>query len=75
MCNCESQFIDLRVLTNPITVTLGDGHTLRAVGRGKVVLRMHLPDGKTPERTLHNVLFVPGLAFNLLIMTYAREKR
>ena len=74
MCNCESQFIDLGVLTNPITVTLGDRHTLRAVGRGKVVLRMHLPNGKMPELTLYDVLFVPGLAFNLLSVT-ATAKR
>ena len=74
MCNSESQFVSLQVLSKPLTVTLGDGHTLQAAGRGNVVLRMRLPHGKTRECTLHDVLFVPDLAYNLLSVTSAAKK-
>ena len=40
MCNNPDQFSSLQALCSPLTVTLGDGHTLQAVGRGNVSLRM-----------------------------------
>ena len=74
MCNSASQFANLQTLTDSLTVTLGDGHTLQATGRGDVILQMKLPHAKSQECTLHNVLFVPGLAYNLLSVTSAAKK-
>ena len=74
MCNQESLFVNLKVIHNPLNVTLGDGHTLQASGHGNVVLRLKLLDGKTKERTLHDVLYVPELAFNLLSVTSAAKR-
>ena len=51
MCNQENLFVNLKVIHNPLNVTLGDGHTLQASGRGNVVLRLTLLDGKTKEHT------------------------
>jgi len=74
MCNSEVMFSDLRALHSPLSVTLGDGRNLQAVGRGNVVLVMNLPQGKTESCTLHDVLLVPDLAYNLLSVTSASKK-
>ena len=69
MCNKQSMFSDLRALSPPLSVTLGDGRDLKATGRGRVVLTMKLPDGSSKTCTLHDVLLVPDLAYNLLSIT------
>ena len=74
MCNKESMFRNLQALTTPLNVTLGDGRKLKAVGRGNVVLTMNLPQGKVKSRTLHDVLFVPDPAYNLLSITSTSKK-
>ena len=66
MCNQQSMFSDLQALSSPLSVTLGDGRDLKATARGNVVLTMKLPQGKTKTCTLHDVLLVPDLAYNLL---------
>ena len=43
MCNSTSQFANLQTLTDSLTVTLGDGHTLQATGCGDMILQMKLP--------------------------------
>ena len=45
---------------------LGDGRALTAVGRGEVVLDTLLPNGETKSCTLHDVLYVPKLSYNLV---------
>ena len=37
MCNSASQFANLQTLTDSLTVTLGDGHTLQVTGHGDVI--------------------------------------
>ena len=74
MCNNEAMFSDLRTLPSPLNVTLGDGRNLLAVGCGNVVLPMNLPQGKMKKCTLHDVLLVPDLAYNLLSVTSASKK-
>ena len=59
-------FTDLQPLPTLLNVVLGDGRNLQAVGRGKVILTMNLPQGKKKTCTLCNVLLVPDLAYNLL---------
>ena len=53
-------------------VTLGDRHVLEATGEGIVQVKMKVPDG-TIRCNLRNVLFVPKLAYNLLIVSKAAE--
>ena len=36
-------------------------------------MKMKLPNGRTRQCTLHNVLFVPKLAYNLLSVSRATE--
>ena len=67
MCNNERQFSsDFQRFDTPQQVALGDGHELEAVGRGTVYLTLNLPEGKTCQRKLRDVLYVPRLAYNLV---------
>ena len=74
MCNKETMFNNLQALSVPLNVTLGDGRNLQAVGRGNVTLKMNLPQGKVQICTLHDVLLVPQLAYNLLSITSASKR-
>ena len=49
MSNDEAQFVNLRKLSTPQKVTLGDGHSLEATAEGAVKLEMLLPDKSTKE--------------------------
>ena len=73
MCNGRSMFVKYRSLRVPEKVTLGDGHSLDAVGRGMVALVMKLPDGKRKRLKLRDTLFVPDLSYNLLSVSKASE--
>ena len=44
------------------------------LGCGEVVLTMNLPHNKLKKCTLHDVLLVPGLAYNLLSVTLASKR-
>ena len=74
MSNCKNDFVHLQKLNSPLMITLGDGGTLQAVGRGNIMLGMKLPHNKTEECTLYDVLYVPGLAYNLLSVPAASRK-
>ena len=74
MCNQEILFSDFQRLQKPLNVVLGDGRSLQATGLGSVVLKMKLPNGMSKPCTLHNVLLVPSLAYNLLSVTSASKK-
>ena len=74
MCNNEAMFGELRALHSPLNVTLGDGRNLQGVGRGNIVLMMNLSHGKMENCTLHDVLLVPDLAYNLLSVPAASNK-
>ena len=73
MCNSRSMFVEYRGLEKFEKVTLGDGHSLDAVGRGTVGLVVKLPGEKTKRLKLLNTLFVPGLSYNLLSVSKASE--
>ena len=74
MCNCKSHFVHLQDLNSPLTVTLGDGSTLQAAGRGNVILKMRLPDGKVENCTLYDVLHVTGLVYDLVSVPAAARR-
>ena len=65
-CNNIVLFVELHSLKEALEVTLGDGHTLEAAGRGTVTLEMKLPDGTMKMCKLNDVLYVPKLSHNLL---------
>jgi hypothetical protein len=73
MCHDESAFIEMEKLEKPIDITLGDGRTLKAIGRGKVVVKARLKGKSYKQVNLFDVLFVPGLAYNLVSVTRASE--
>ena len=73
MCNNVVLFVELHSLKESLQVTLGDGHTLEATGRGTVALEMKLPDGTTKVCKLNDVLYVPKLSYNLLSVSKATK--
>lgn len=71
MCNDESQFIELKQLETIQKVRLGDGRLLDGIAEGTVKLETLLPDGKTKNCKMENVLFVPKLSYSLLSVSKA----
>ena len=66
MC-CDSGLFDkLEVLTHPIDVSVGNGHSLKASGRGIISVNMKLSDEKLNKCRLLDVLYVPKVSYNLL---------
>lgn len=59
-------FVEFQELKKFQKVSLGDGHTLEATGKGVVALEMMLPNEKTRNARLFDVLYVPGLSYNLI---------
>ena len=73
ICNDHNSFVELCNLKKTLDVTLGDGHTLKAIGRGTVILMMK--NGcLTRKCKLHEILYVPSLTCNLLSVSKAVEK-
>ena len=73
ICHDHNSFVELNTLEKPLDVTLGDGHTLKAVGHGTVILI--LKSGcLTRKCKLNDVLYVPELTYNLLSVSKAVEK-
>ena len=74
MCHDEILFSKLQLLEKETDVTLGDGNTVRATGKGTVPLMMNLPNSSCSKCCLLEVLFVPSLSYNLLSVSKAAEK-
>ena len=74
MCHNDKLFSTLHNVADPIDVMLGDRHTLTAIGRGNVVLDMMLPNSEVKPCVLHDVVYVPKLAYNLISVTKASQK-
>ena len=73
ICNDRNSFVELRNLKKTLDVTLGDAHTLKAIGHGTVILMMKT-GCLTRKCKLHDVLFVPNLTCNLLSVSKAVDK-
>ena len=74
MCASKELFVDLKPLEKPMNVTLGDGRTLKAMGRGLISMEMKLPNGVKRKCNLLDVVYVPDLSYNLLSVSRAAEK-
>ena len=73
MCNDKNLFVDLKHLSIPQQVTMGDGSSLEGPAEGTVKLDTILPGGSTQKCRLENVLFVPKLSYSLLSVSKASE--
>ena len=71
MCKDEELFDQVSVLHTPQEITVGDGYSVQATGKGNVILEMNLPNGKIGQCRLTDVLFVPDLSHNLLSVSKA----
>ena len=74
MCNKKALFSHFEALQTPLKVTLGDGRNLQVIGHGKVALLTNLPHNQVKKCTLHDVLLVPDLAYNLLSIPSASKR-
>ena len=66
MCNDKKLLVNFNGLAEPRDITLGDKHTVKAVGRGVVLLRISTDNVEINKCKLQDVLYVPKLLFNLL---------
>ena len=73
MCNNKTLFTKIDS-TKTSSVTVGDGRGLRCAGVGEVMLCLEVPGGKTQRTAVRDVLYVPGLAFNLFSVPMANQK-
>src|SRR5882757_4240315 len=65
MCSRREWFTYFNSLPSPISVVLGDNHSIPATGVGRVIVCM-CAKGKWKHQMLQNVLYVPDLHGNLL---------
>ena len=72
MCSDRSQFNEFNILKQTQEVVLGDGNSLKAVGRGTVTLELSVSHGKK-SCILKDVLYVPNLTYNLLSVAKSTE--
>ena len=56
---------DLRTLSNPEDVLIGDGNVVKARGIGEIAVNCIVENGETKEGILYNVLYIPELRSNL----------
>jgi hypothetical protein len=72
MRNDVSLFIELYNLEKPKELALGDGHVVKATGRGVVVIEIQSSNSpKTKRCVLQDVLYVPNLSHSLLSVSKA----
>ena len=65
MTSSHQLFVDYEEFTEPEPVTLGDGHTVNALGKGNIKIIMMPGTNGEVRGTLKEVLYVPKLACNL----------
>lgn len=66
MCNEEELFEEISSLEIPQDITVGDGYSVQAIGKGTVTLEMNISENRNVVCKLSDVLFVPQLSYNLL---------
>lgn len=71
MCNDKTLFTEMR-RTEPVNITLGDGHAITSNSMGKIRLEVEASHGNE-KVTLNDVLYVPGLAYNLISVSAASK--
>lgn len=66
-------FSNLETMDRPLRITLGDGRCVSSCQRGKVPITMRV-NGRNIDCTLHDVLLVPELSFNLFSISKSSER-
>ena len=66
MCNNSNAFSEYSTLKQPQEISLGDGHIVKATGKGTVLLKIAIGKSQFQKCELKDVLFVPELSYNLL---------
>lgn len=74
MSNDKTLFMSIKKI-EPVEVILGDTHSVYAVGTGNIELKVELENGKEKKITVHDVLFVPKLSYNLLSVSKMSERK
>ena len=74
MCNKKDIFFNYNELSNPVSVQVGDGKTVRGIGKGNVWLDLKLPYSGPKKCILQDVYYVPDLAYNLVSVSQLAEK-
>lgn len=65
MCHNKELFVNMELFQHPLCVSVGDGRELEAKGRGSVHMDV-IVDGNSRVCSLRDVLYVPGLQYNLI---------
>ena len=74
MCNDASLFVELYNWEKPEEVALGDGHVVKANGRGVVKIEIECQRSqKVKNCVLQDVLYVPSLSYNLVSVSKATK--
>ena len=74
MCNYASLFVELYNWEKPEEVTLGDGHVVKANGRGVVKIEIECQRSqKVKNCVLQDVFYVPSLSYNLVSVSKATK--
>ena len=71
MCHDIDKFINMKKLDKAEDITLGDGHSVKAFGKGTVDLTVRMSDEKQQRCRLFETLYVPKLSYNLLSVSKA----
>ena len=66
MCNDSNAFSEYSTLKQPQEISPGDGHIVKATGKGKVLMKIAIGKSQFQTCELKDVLFVPELSYNLL---------
>ena len=66
MCNDVDAFTEYVRLKQPQEISLGNGHLVKATGKGTVLLKIAIGQNQIQRCELKDVLFVPELSYNLL---------
>ena len=74
ICYNETMFDKMEDMGTPQIVTLGDGRSIETTKRGTVQLKLKQVDGSYKNATLHDVLYVPELSYNLLSITKSTSR-
>ena len=70
---CNQKLFDELEVKSSQDITLGDGRVIKSAGCGTVKVKLTQRDGSYRDCTLHDVLYVPDLSFNLLSIAKAAE--
>eukprot|EP00794_Sanderia_malayensis_P004203 gene4203-4765_t len=66
ICNDVNAFTECVTLKQPQEISLGDGHIVKATGKGTVLLKIAIGQNQIQRCELKDVLFIPELSYNLL---------